>query len=46
MQAQSTMEKIELLKKQTLVVTKKLENIKTDDQRQCYSAALEKVVMI
>ncbi len=37
MHAQSTMEKIELLEKQISVVTK------SEEQRQCYGAALEKL---
>ncbi|MFO0446804.1 MAG: hypothetical protein ACK524_17960 [Planctomyces sp.] len=43
MRAQSTMEKIDLLEKQISVVTKRVEQSKTEEQRQRYSAALEKL---
>jgi hypothetical protein len=41
--AQPTMEKNEQLQKQIAVATKRVENCQTDEQRQCYSAALEKL---
>jgi hypothetical protein len=41
--AQSTMENIDLLKKKISVVTKRVEQSKTEEQRQRYSAALEKL---
>jgi phosphoenolpyruvate-protein kinase (PTS system EI component) len=37
------MEKIDLLEKQISVVTKRVEQSKTEEQRQRYSAALEKL---
>jgi valyl-tRNA synthetase len=43
MRAQSTMEKIDLLEKQISVVTKRVEQSKTEEQCQRYSAALEKL---
>jgi hypothetical protein len=43
MHAQSTMGKIELLEKQISVVTKRVENNETDEQRQRCSAVLEKI---
>jgi hypothetical protein len=43
MRAQSTMEKIDLLEKQISVVMKRVEQIKTEEQHQRYSAALEKL---
>jgi hypothetical protein len=43
MRAQSTMEKIDLLEKQISVVTKRVEQSKTEEQCQHYSAALEKL---
>ena len=41
--AQSTMENIDLLKKKISVVTKRVEQSKTEEQGQHYSAALEKL---
>jgi hypothetical protein len=43
MRAQSAMEKIDLLEKQVSVVTKRVEQSKTEEQRQHYGAALEKL---
>jgi hypothetical protein len=43
MRAQSAMEKNDLLEKQISVVTKRVEQSKTEEQGQHYSAALEKL---